>query len=347
MNLYGSGADEILGRYDAVLGPLIYKQDKQGNVTFVLNGNNQIVEKYTYDAYGTPKVTDGAGTPVEYADHTPRSAIGNRFMYTGREYLQELGIYDYRHRYYLPSIGRFLETDPTGFDAGDMNLFRYCGDDPVDKSDPTGLIENPIGGYDVVKSQSDRPPSYQMADYRDSLITQGLPAGVQRDIAIFEKRMNAGNENVKWTYGMRETWSSSDSFKKTEAYVTAWSILSTPLVEGGKIVGFRNELLVHIRHNTSASAGAKNFGRREEGGEIEHFRDALRAASMANGYGNRHFSSAKDIAARAARGLIGTNTPASAAKSQMESSLQDWTRKSMEDSLIHWDWSQLHTYKEP
>jgi hypothetical protein len=26
-----------------------------------------------------------------------------------------------------------------GFDAGDMNLFRYCGDDPVDRSDPMGL----------------------------------------------------------------------------------------------------------------------------------------------------------------------------------------------------------------
>jgi hypothetical protein len=31
--------------------------------------------------------------------------------------------------------------DPTGFDAGDMNLFRYCGDDPVDRSDPTGLFD--------------------------------------------------------------------------------------------------------------------------------------------------------------------------------------------------------------
>jgi RHS repeat-associated protein len=133
MNLYGSGADEILGRYDATLGPLIYKQDKQGNVTFVLNAGNQTIEKYTYDAYGTPTILSTNNTQLS------TSAIGNRFMYTGREYLQELGIYDYRHRYYLPSIGRFLQTDPTGFDAGDMNLFRYCGDNPVDRSDPTGL----------------------------------------------------------------------------------------------------------------------------------------------------------------------------------------------------------------
>jgi hypothetical protein len=40
---------------------------------------------------------------------------------------------------YDPLLGRFLQTDPTGFGAGDMNLFRYCGDDPVDRSDPMGL----------------------------------------------------------------------------------------------------------------------------------------------------------------------------------------------------------------
>src|SRR5438270_737981 len=34
--------------------------------------------------------------------------------------------------------------DPTGFDAGDMNLFRYCDDDPVDRSDPTGLVDRDV-----------------------------------------------------------------------------------------------------------------------------------------------------------------------------------------------------------
>jgi RHS repeat-associated protein len=134
VNIYGPGSDEILGRYDAVRGPLIYKQDKQGNITFILDANNQIAEKYTYDAYGTPTILSTNNSQLS------TSAIGNRFMYTGREWLSELGIYDYRHRYYLPSIGRFLQTDPTGFDAGDMNLFRYCGDDPVDRTDPTGLF---------------------------------------------------------------------------------------------------------------------------------------------------------------------------------------------------------------
>ena len=42
------------------------------------------------------------------------SAYGNRFMFTGREYLSTIGIYDYRNRMYSPLIGRFLQTDLLG-----------------------------------------------------------------------------------------------------------------------------------------------------------------------------------------------------------------------------------------
>jgi hypothetical protein len=49
---------------------------------------------------------------------------------------------------YQPDLGRFLQTDPTRFDAGDMNLFRYCDDDPIDLSDPTGLDYGPFDTAD-------------------------------------------------------------------------------------------------------------------------------------------------------------------------------------------------------
>jgi RHS repeat-associated protein len=68
------------------------------------------------------------------------SSVGNRFLYTGREYLAEIGLYDYRNRFYSPSLGRFLQTDPIGFSAGDVNLYRYIWTDPVNGQDPMGLI---------------------------------------------------------------------------------------------------------------------------------------------------------------------------------------------------------------
>jgi RHS repeat-associated protein len=92
------------------------------------------------------------------------------------QWFPELRIYDYRHRHYNPSLGRFLQTDPIGlqtegaklmpeqkalygagapeaFTSSEMNLFRYCGDDPVDGSDPLGLdfilLNNEAGAYGV------------------------------------------------------------------------------------------------------------------------------------------------------------------------------------------------------
>ena len=60
-------------------------------------------------------------------------------MFTGREYFPELGLYDYRNRFYYPALGRFLQSDPIGFDADGVNIFRYCSGDPVNGSDPLGL----------------------------------------------------------------------------------------------------------------------------------------------------------------------------------------------------------------
>jgi RHS repeat-associated protein len=105
------------------------------------------------------------GTGTAYDANGPfASWYDSRFMFQGREWLGELGIYDYRHRMYQPELGRFLQTDPLGlqtegeklsagqkalfspgglapdaFGSSEMNLFRYCGDDPVDGSDALGL----------------------------------------------------------------------------------------------------------------------------------------------------------------------------------------------------------------
>ena len=133
-NVYGAGADEILWRWRAGIGYLRYHADRMGNVTSVLDFAGNLTEQYTYDAFGQTTILSANNTPLL------TSAIGNRIMFTGREYLSSIVSYDYRHRMCRPNIGRFLQMDPIGFDAGDMNLFRYCGYDPVDRSDPTGLI---------------------------------------------------------------------------------------------------------------------------------------------------------------------------------------------------------------
>jgi RHS repeat-associated protein len=136
-NLYGPVADEILVRYQPNTGYYVhYKLDPMGNVQFLLSGQNYGLEKYTYDAFGKPHIVGANG------DVRGISLYGNRFLFTGREYLYTLGIYDYRHRLYHPGLGRFIQTDPIGFGGDPMNLYRYCSGNPVLHGDPTGLWDS-------------------------------------------------------------------------------------------------------------------------------------------------------------------------------------------------------------
>ena len=65
--------------------------------------------------------------------------MGNRYLYTGREWEPESGLYYYRARHYDPTIGRFLQPDPIGYADG-LNMYQYVGGNPVIFVDPTGLI---------------------------------------------------------------------------------------------------------------------------------------------------------------------------------------------------------------
>ncbi|MFC1780814.1 RHS repeat-associated core domain-containing protein [Planctomycetota bacterium] len=68
---------------------------------------------------------------------------GNPYMFTGRRFDLETGLYFYRARYYNPYIGRFLQVDPVG---QGMNLYAYCGNNPVNYIDPSGLVEQVVTG---------------------------------------------------------------------------------------------------------------------------------------------------------------------------------------------------------
>jgi len=86
--------------------------------------NHQSQAVYEYDVYGQVAASD--------PNHP------NRFMFTGREFDKDTGLYYYRARYYNPSIGRFLQTDPIGYEDG-ISWYRYCHNNSVNCVDPSGL----------------------------------------------------------------------------------------------------------------------------------------------------------------------------------------------------------------
>jgi len=60
----------------------------------------------------------------------PKPAPDHLFAYTGREIEPEGGLYFYRHRHFDPTVGRWLDREPSGCEADDPALHRYVGNRP-------------------------------------------------------------------------------------------------------------------------------------------------------------------------------------------------------------------------
>jgi RHS repeat-associated protein len=88
-------------------------------------------------------VTDGNGGTLAINRYDPFGIRGSsnqgRFQYTGQAYVPELGLYYYKARMYNATLARFMQTDPVGY-TGDLDLYTYVGNDPLDGTDPSGEI---------------------------------------------------------------------------------------------------------------------------------------------------------------------------------------------------------------
>ena len=54
---------------------------------------------------------------------TSASVVGNTYLFTGRRYNLDTGLYYYRTRYYNSEVGRFLQVAPIGYVSG-INSMR-------------------------------------------------------------------------------------------------------------------------------------------------------------------------------------------------------------------------------
>jgi RHS repeat-associated protein len=123
--VHGPGADEPLVWYEGAAGwaRRYLHADHQGSIVAVADDAGATVAINAYDSWGIPN-----------------AANQGRFGYTGQAWLEELGLWYYKARLYSPTLGRFLQTDPIGYND-QVNLYGYVGNDPIDRDDPTGTLE--------------------------------------------------------------------------------------------------------------------------------------------------------------------------------------------------------------
>jgi RHS repeat-associated protein len=169
-----------------------YFQDARGNVTHLTNSSNVLIERYTYDLNGTVGYFDGN---VGNGNSMTSSSVGNRFLFAGTILLPEANLYDMRNRMYFPRWGRFLQTDPIGFQGDASNLYRYCHNDPEDFSDPMGTYAQGLGW------NKEDWNNYQSSQEQAASITGGAADRIENALKNGGKDLNALKKDFERVYG--------------------------------------------------------------------------------------------------------------------------------------------------
>ena len=119
------GIGGLLARTDAN-GSTFYHADGSGNITSLIDGNQNIVARYEYDGFG------------RLIGKWGKLADANEMQFSSMSRNLQSGLTLYPARAYEPNFGRWLNRDPIG-EVGGLNLYGFVGNSPVNFVDPDGL----------------------------------------------------------------------------------------------------------------------------------------------------------------------------------------------------------------
>lgn len=140
------------------------EQDLDFNVVDLVDTSGNVQERYVYDPYGSVTIL----TPT----WTTRGSSSYAWIYLhqGGRLDNATGLYYFRNRDFSPTLGRWMQNDPAGYNAGDTNFYRDESNDPINRRDPSGLMDdtdyteppdaagaNILGPGDLVIESCNRP----------------------------------------------------------------------------------------------------------------------------------------------------------------------------------------------
>jgi RHS repeat-associated protein len=129
--------DDVLSQSVGTSSPVTHHfgYDGHGSTRILTDDDGLIASggRYNYDAYGV-SLGETFGP-----SHLPLTSL----LYTGEQFDTDLQHYYLRARYYNQTTGRFSSVDPfagNNFDPQSLHKYAYAHGDPVNGSDPGGLL---------------------------------------------------------------------------------------------------------------------------------------------------------------------------------------------------------------
>ena len=241
-----------------------YVKNAQGDVVSIVNYDGIEVMAYIYDAWGNQLST--------YGSMEPTLGRKNPLRYRGYVYDTETGLYYLNSRYYNPTWGRFINADTTdvlgvSLDKAnwDKNLFAYCDNNPVIRTDDGGEFWHFIVGAVVGGLVNGISTAISGGSIKDVIISAAGGAisgalsasgiGVLGQVignAAISAVSNIATQVSEYHSGRRQTFS-----EKELIVDTVWGGVSGLISGSGVTKDFGQKHMVNLGKQTLSKTGNK------------------------------------------------------------------------------------------
>ena len=190
----GYAVPDSAGGYDYYY----YVKDWQGNVRAVIDEANRRMELNSYYPYGMPMSSTASVQPYKYGGKELDRANG-------------LDMYDFEARHYDPVVPRFTTIDPMAEKNSSVSPYSYCGGNPINRVDPTGMDEWEINKRGEIVNRiktTEHDAFYIVNKNKDGIY--------EREYSV-DNKGNKKYNSISFKYGTIES-QRSISYNKSDSY---------------------------------------------------------------------------------------------------------------------------------